>query len=172
MIAIIVIILIFLGLLTITLFAPQIIAYGLNTIIFGLEIFAQVLIAIPAVLLFVVVFVIYLLLFALDAGLEFVYDLAIGQLAGILSLGTYNPWKTNDIPDLSYSVKYLMYEIRSWIGTRPFFGRVVVPTQNFAQQIVDAIAAIGVSQPIAYMIFFAFIAMIWVLGIFLMIKMR
>ncbi|MEX2689624.1 MAG: hypothetical protein Q6351_004800 [Candidatus Njordarchaeum guaymaensis] len=158
--------------LTATLFAPQILAYGLNTIIFGFEIFAQVVMSIPAVISFIIAYVLYLVLFVLDAMLEFVYDLIIGQLAGVLSLGTYNPWKTDDIPNISSGAKQIMYQARSWIGTRPYFGRITVPTRSFAQQIVDMIANIGVSEPIAFLILFAFIAILWVGGIFLMIKMR
>jgi len=161
---------IFLIAVTLALFAPQVLATGLNVVIQGVEILAMIILTIPATVLYAITFTIWILLLVLDAGLEYVHDITIGQIQQWISLGQYNPWTTDDVPDISYSAYQIMLQVRSWIMQKPYFGRVEIPKQSFAQQIIDTIAAMGVPQPIPYIILFSFIALVFILAILAIIR--
>lgn len=168
----ILIIIIFLIMVTVILFAPQILATALNLIIQGVEILAMLIMIIPAAILYLIVFIVWILLLALDVGLEYVHDITIGQLEKWISLGSYDPWTTDDVPDISYAAYNILLQIRGWIAQKPYFGRVEVPKTSFAQQLVDMIAAMGVPQPFAYIVLYAFIALVIFFGLFLAVRMR
>ena len=144
--------------LTIILFAPQLLAVGFNLIVTLLEYTIAILYAIPLILIYVILFIVWLMTAALDYFLEWIYD--------TVAIWDTNRGKTNNVPDIGGGIKQQMNDIAKQFGQSPVsLPRVKVPQQSYAQQVVQIMAGFGVPEPVAYAILFIFIVAVFVLGL-------